>query len=101
MQELAYAVISHHRRAFGALTLIGAAFSVAPAAPPRSQRGTVQTAPRPMATSSSRPVLRPAPHYRGHRGYYGRPVYRPRCFFTNRRVWTGYGWVVRPVRVCR
>ena len=33
--------------------------------------------------------------------YYGRPVYRPRCYFVDRRVWNGYRWVIRPVRVCR
>ncbi|WP_066468207.1 hypothetical protein [Bosea sp. WAO] len=42
------------------------------------------------------------PHYyRGGPRYYGRPVYRPRCFYSDRRVWNGYRWVIRPVRVCR
>jgi hypothetical protein len=46
--------------------------------------------------------------YRRHRGYYGRPVgyYAPVrygrrvCRIRNQRVWTGYGYVIRPVRVC-
>ena len=34
------------------------------------------------------------------------PVYRPvrtvrRCWVEPRRVWNGYGWVRRPVEVCR
>ena len=42
------------------------------------------------------------PHYWGGPGpYYGRPVYRPRCYFVDRRVWNGWRWVIRPVRVCR
>ncbi len=42
------------------------------------------------------------PHYwGGPRPYYGRPVYRPRCYFVDRRVWNGWRWVIRPVRVCR
>jgi hypothetical protein len=34
-------------------------------------------------------------------GYY-RPAYvAPRCVVRPQRVWTGYEWVRRPVRVCR
>jgi len=46
-----------------------------------------------------RPYRPYRPHYRP---YYNRPVYAgPRCFFRPQRVWTPYGWVRRPVRVCR
>lgn len=40
----------------------------------------------------------PPPRY----GYYGRP-YRPvaRCWVRPERVWNGYRWVSRPVRICR
>jgi hypothetical protein len=50
----------------------------------------------------------------GRRAYYGRPVYRRRyarpvygygrpvrCRVVYRQVYTGYGYAVRPVRVCR
>lgn len=52
-------------------------------------------------------------HYRGpgHRrgpGYYGHPGYRPgyrgpgrRCWVERRRVWNGYRWIARSIRVCR
>jgi len=34
--------------------------------------------------------------------YYGLRRYRrPRCFWSDRRVWNGWRWVVRPVRICR
>ena len=41
--------------------------------------------------------------YRPYRPY---PVYRPayagpRCVVRERRVWTGFHWAWRPVRVCR
>ncbi|CAH1654473.1 conserved exported hypothetical protein [Hyphomicrobiales bacterium] len=40
--------------------------------------------------------------YYGPRPYYRpRPAYRPHCFWSERRVWNGWRWVVRPVRVCR
>ena len=42
-----------------------------------------------------------APAYRPY-GYYRPAYYRgPRCWVRPERVWTGYGWVRRPVRVCR
>lgn len=34
---------------------------------------------------------------------YGGPVYvaaPPPCYWQHQRFWDGYGWVVRPVRVC-
>lgn len=41
--------------------------------------------------------------YYGPRRYYrARPSYRrPHCFWSDRRVWNGWRWVMRPVRVCR
>lgn len=38
------------------------------------------------------------PHYYRPRPYYR--AYRPRCWWADRRVWNGWRWVVRPVRVC-
>jgi hypothetical protein len=37
----------------------------------------------------------PGYYYGGGPGYYGG------CFWTRQRVWTNWGWRVRPVRVCR
>ncbi|CAN7640934.1 hypothetical protein LJR009_005773 [Bosea sp. LjRoot9] len=90
---------------FGALGLIVAAFTVAPAMAAPVSAGTAQTMPSQTLPSQGDLIQQaqyygPRRHY-GPRRFYGRPVYRPRCFFANRRVWTGYGWVVRPVRVCR
>ena len=86
--------------AFGALALTVGAFTVAPAmAAPIAAAGTVQTAPAGDLVQQAQ-YYGPRRHYRG-RPYYGRPVYRQRCFVTNRRVWTGRGWIIRPTRVCR
>lgn len=42
------------------------------------------------------------PHYGPRRYYRARPSYRrPHCFWSDRRVWNGWRWVMRPVRVCR
>ncbi len=91
--------------AFGVLALAGATFAAAPA-----DAAPVSAAPVPAAQAETGLVQeawhRGRPHYGprryyGPRRFYGRPIYRPRCFVTNRRVWTGYGWVVRRVRVCR
>ncbi|WP_243372413.1 hypothetical protein [Microvirga solisilvae] len=46
------------------------------------------------------------PHRYDRRYYRPAPVYRPvrtvrRCWTEPRRVWTNYGWVRRPVEVCR
>jgi hypothetical protein len=53
--------------------------------------------PRPVVRVQYR---RPYGEYRPYRAY--RPV-RPvrRCWVERRRVWTNYGWVRRPVEVCR
>lgn len=41
------------------------------------------------------------PGYAPGYGYYGGPVYYgPSCSWQRQRVWDGYGWVVRRVRVC-
>jgi len=42
------------------------------------------------------------PYYYSPGYYYGPgPVYyRPHCYWTRQRVWDGYGWYVRRVRVC-
>jgi hypothetical protein len=86
---------------FGAGALLAAGLATAPAsAAPLASGGL------PVAQAQGDLVQqawhRGRPHYRGHRPHhYGRPVYRPRCFFQDRRVWNGHRWVVRPVRVCR
>jgi hypothetical protein len=38
----------------------------------------------------------PGPYY----SYGPGPYYGPGCYFRRQRVWDGYGWVVRRVRVC-
>jgi hypothetical protein len=50
--------------------------------------------PRPVVRVQYR---RPYGEYRPYRAY--RPVRR--CWVERRRVWTNYGWVRRPVEVCR
>jgi len=82
---------------FGALTLMFAAFTVAPASAAPVSAGPVQA----TQAQAGADLLQQAQYYYGPRRYYGRPVYRPRCFWSNRRVWNGYRWVVRSVRVCR
>ena len=43
------------------------------------------------AIAASRPVyVAPAPVY----------VEAPPCYWQHQRYWDGYGWVIRPVRVC-
>ncbi len=84
--------------AFGALSLTAAAFSAAPAS-----AAPIGVAPL-AATHAAAPFhggLVEQVQYYGPRRHYGRPVYRPRCFVTDRRVWTGHRWIIRPVRVCR
>jgi hypothetical protein len=72
----------------------GALMATPPAAAPVTAAGQVAQAGQNLVT--------PAQSY-GSRRYYGaRPSYRrPRCFWSDRRVWDGWRWVVRPVRVCR
>lgn len=53
--------------------------------------------PRPVISVQ---VGRPYRDYRPYRAY--RPVRAVRrCWVERRRVWTNYGWVRRPVEVCR
>ncbi len=43
----------------------------------------------------------PARVYYGPRYYAPAPVYYgPRCWWTRERIWDGYGWRLRRVRVC-
>lgn len=86
---------------FGALALLGTGFAALPAS-----AAPVSAAPV-AAASAAGDLLQQVQYYGPRRGYhgprrhYGRPVYRPRCFWSDRRVWNGYRWVVRPVRICR
>jgi hypothetical protein len=86
---------------FGALTLMFAAFTVAPATAAPIGSGPVQATQAGAADLVQQAQYYGPRRYHGPRRYYGRPVYRPRCFYSNRRVWNGFRWVVRPVRVCR
>ena len=86
---------------FGALTLMFAAFTVAPATAAPVSTATMQTTQAPTDLVQQAQYYGPRPYYGPRRPYYGRPVYRPRCFYSNRRVWNGYRWVMRSVRVCR
>ena len=85
---------------YGALALTAGAFSAAPASAAPVSAGTAQAAPAGDLVQQAQYYYGPRRHYRGPR-YYARPVYRPRCFTSHRRVWNGYRWIVRPVRVCR
>ena len=41
------------------------------------------------------------PYYGGPYAYAPGPVYYgPRCYWTHQRVWDGWGWRLRRVRVC-
>lgn len=81
--------------AFGAATLLGAAMSSAPASAAPISAGTAYGA------GAETGLVQQAWHRgRPHYGY-GRPVYRQRCWTESRRVWNGYRWIRRPVRVCR
>ena len=83
---------------FGALTLAASAFAAVPAS---AAPVAAPVAAAPLQAAPAGDLLQQAQYYRGPRRYYGRPYYRPRCFWSNRRVWNGWRWVVRPVRVCR
>jgi hypothetical protein len=86
---------------FGAGALLATGLSLAPAAAAPVAAGTA------AAASAEAGLVQQAWHRgRPHdwadpRPYYRRPVYRPRCYFVDRRVWNGYRWVIRSVRVCR
>ena len=81
-------------------TIAGSLVSVTPAA--KAQRGVAAGVAAGLiggaivggAIASSRPA-------------YGGPVYvegppgpPPGCYYRRERYWDGYGWVIRPVRVC-
>jgi|GEM_PF-2716879 len=71
---------------------------------PVVERRYVRPRPRPVFSVQ---IGTPYRAYRPHRAYRPAPVYyRPvrtvrRCWVERRRVWTNYGWVRRPVEVCR
>lgn len=88
----------HIAAAFGALTLAASAFATVPAS---AAPVAAPVAAAPLQAAPAGDLLQQAQYYHGPRRYYGRPHYRPRCFWSNRRVWNGWRWVVRPVRVCR
>jgi hypothetical protein len=47
-------------------------------------------------------LIQQAQYYGPRRPYRARSFYhRPRCFWSDRRVWDGWRWVIRPVRICR
>lgn len=51
---------------------------------------------------AERGLIALAQHYRPRRYYRARISYpRPLCFWSDRRVWNGWRWVVRPMRICR
>jgi hypothetical protein len=80
--------------AFGAATLLGAAMSTAPASAAPISAGTAYGA------GAETGLVQQAWH-RGRPHYGPRRYHRPRCWTESRRVWNGYRWVRRAVRVCR
>lgn len=86
------------RTAFIAMAVAGALGGFAPAA-----------AAGPLAIQAGQPaqagenLIEQAQYQRSPRRHYGsRPSYlRPHCSWSERRVWDGWRWAVRPVRVCR
>jgi hypothetical protein len=107
---------------FGLVGLAALGFGAIAAPPAEAQPyfpgyGAYQARPAFAPVQYRRPYVGYAPvqyrrPYRAYRPYGGgyRP-YRPygyhpayvgrRCFVRPQRVWTNYGWVSRPVRVCR
>jgi hypothetical protein len=95
---------------FGAVALTVSAFAVAPAQAAPVAAAPMQAMPAGDLVEQAqyygpRPYYRPRPqyrpNYRPYRPYARPPVYRPACYMQQRRVWNGYNWVMRPVRVCR
>lgn len=73
----------------------GALMATSPAAAPVA-------APAGQSAQAGQDLVRLAQYYGPRRHYRARPSYhRPRCFWSDRRVWNGWRWVVRPVRICR
>jgi len=100
---------------FGLVGLAALGFGAA-GAPAEAQPfypGGYYGAPRHFSRPAYEPVeyRRPYREYRSHRDYgayrpyrgYFRPAYMaaPRCYIRPQRVWTHFGWVSRPVRICR
>lgn len=99
----------------GFVALVAASFTVAPVAAAPVGSGSLPAAQQAVAGANELlSTVRYHRRYYGRRPYYGRPVYRRnvyrrpiyarpyyRCRVVPQRVWTGYGWRVRPVRVCR
>ncbi|RYE35326.1 MAG: hypothetical protein EOP23_00905 [Hyphomicrobiales bacterium] len=56
-----------------------------------------------QAAQAGQGLVAPVQYDGPRRPHRARPFYRhrPRCFWSDRRVWDGWRWVVRPVRVCR
>lgn len=89
------------RTAFIAMAVAGALGGFALTAAP-APAGPIST-PAGQTAQAGEGLIEQAQYHRGPRRHYGpRPSYhRPRCFWSERRVWDGWRWVVRPVRVCR
>lgn len=89
------------RTAFIAMSVVGAlggfALTAAPAPAGPLSPSTGRTA------QTGDDLIEQAQYSRTPRRHYGpRPSYhRPRCSWSQRRVWDGWRWAVRPVRVCR
>jgi hypothetical protein len=93
---------------FGFAALGFGALSAEPAAAQPYYGGYERPYYGPRVEYRARPVFdRHVEYRRPYRAYgpprhWGRPAYAgPRCFVRPERAWTPYGWVRRPVRVCR
>lgn len=76
----------------------GALMATSPAAAPVAAAGQSAQAGQGLVTLAQYY----GPHYGPRRYYRARPSYRrPHCFWSDRRIWNGWRWVMRPVRVCR
>jgi hypothetical protein len=95
----------------GFMALLAAGLVTAPASAAPVGAGSLPAAQQATAgTNELLSTVRYHRRYYGRRPYYGRPVYRRpiyarpyyrRCRVVPQRVWTGYAWRVRSVRVCR
>jgi hypothetical protein len=100
----------------GFMSLVALSLGASPVSAAPVSSGSAPTSQQ--AAEAGRELVSNAQYYR-RRGYYGRsyyrrpvyyrrPIYRRpiyvrpyyRCRVVYRRVWTGYGWVTRAVRVC-
>lgn len=72
----------------------GALMATSPAAAPVAAAG--------QSAQAGQGLVALAQYHGPRRSYRARSSYhRPRCFWSDRRIWDGWRWVVRPVRVCR